>query len=128
MIRARHEEVGGHTYWVVNEPPLRGVTRGHPVHLLPIYDEYLVAYRDRDAVPHGPAVIASSALGPVNFQHAVVIAGQVEGTWRVTRHVRETAVDIVAFRRLTSTDRRLLGVVARRYERFLAAPIRLSIG
>jgi hypothetical protein len=128
MIRARHEEVGGYTYWVVNEPPLRGATRGHPVHLLPIYDEYLVAYRDRDAVPHGPAVIASSALGPVNFQHAVVIAGQVAGTWRVTRHVRDTAVDVVTFRRLTSTDRRLLGVVARRYERFLSAPVRLSIG
>ena len=42
----------GSRYWTV-DPSARGTDRDERVHLLPIYDEYLVAYRDRRAVPHG---------------------------------------------------------------------------
>ncbi len=66
-------------YWTMG-PDRSEATRGDAVHLLPIYDEYLVAYRDREAVPHGPSVIASLSGKSVNFQHALVIDGQVAGT------------------------------------------------
>src|SRR4029453_9380851 len=54
MNRAREEVIDGRTYWSIGRPPspLRGyaVTSSAEVFLLPVYDEYLVAYRDRDAV------------------------------------------------------------------------------
>lgn len=66
MIRARREDVGGRSYWTYASAP-RGAIRDGMAHLLPIYDEFLVAYRDREAVPHGPSTVASSRRGPVTF-------------------------------------------------------------
>ena len=60
MIRARCEVVNGHTYWTVGRTPA-GELRPRIAELLPIYDEYLVAYRDRVAVPHGPGTIEAGA-------------------------------------------------------------------
>ncbi len=51
MNKARREEIAGTVYWTLPQRPPR-TRRDHLVHLLPIYDEYLVAYRDRTAVPH----------------------------------------------------------------------------
>ena len=58
------------------------------MHLLPIYDEYIVAYRDREAVPH-------TRLGPERsefaiFQHALIANGQIIGTWRTASGGRGT--------------------------------------
>jgi hypothetical protein len=99
------------------------------VHLLPVYDEYLVAYRDRDAVPHGPPTIArgSGASGTVTFQHAVVIGGQVAGTWRRMQNTKTIAIDVVPMRRLTRPERHALDEATHRYERFLCAPVAVSV-
>ncbi|MGH7555378.1 MAG: winged helix DNA-binding domain-containing protein [Longimicrobiales bacterium] len=126
MIKARREEVGGHVYWTLGEPP-RGAMRNHVVHLLPIYDEYLVAYRDREAVPHGPSVVTSDSGGLLNFQHALVITGQVAGTWRATRRSGGVRIDAFPLRPLTGQERRAVGEAVHRYEGFLAAPVELSI-
>jgi len=126
MNKAGREQVGNRTYWTIGPTP-RGATRDCLVHLLPIYDEYLVAYRDREAVPHGPSVIGSGSGNPVNFQHALVIAGQVAGTWRTTRRSAAVLMDTVPLRRLTGPERRALGEAVHRYERFLGVPTELSI-
>jgi hypothetical protein len=100
--------------------------RSYLAQLLPIYDEYLVAYRDRDAVPHGPAAIASSR-GPVTFQHALVIDGQVAGTWRTSRHANGLEVRVTPMRRLTRPERRTVAAATGRCERFLSAPVAVTI-
>jgi hypothetical protein len=97
------------------------------VHLLPIYDEYLVAYRDREAVPHAVSMVKSDAGGYVTFQHAVVIAGQVAGTWKTVRNAEEITVEVVPLRRLTRPERIALAEAAARYGGFLGGPVHLSI-
>jgi hypothetical protein len=126
MIRARRQEIEGLTYWAVGREPARAA-RAHLVHLLPIYDEYLVAYRDREAVPHGPSVVASRSGGPVTFQHAVVLAGQVMGTWRVTRRPRGVLVTVAPLRRLSGEERRALEEAAHRYGEFVSVPMELEV-
>ena len=126
MNSARREDVGDRTYWTLDDAPHRHM-RGHLVHLLPIYDEYLVAYRDREAVPHGPSVVGSDGAGSVNFRHALVIAGQVAGTWRTARREGRLLAHVTQGRRLTLRERRAIGEAARRYERFLATPVELRI-
>ncbi len=123
MNKARCEEVGGRTYWTVG-PTTAGGTRGGMAHLLPIYDEYLVAYRDREAVPH---VITSRSGRFVTFQHALVIAGQVAGTWRTARNTRARAIHVIPLRRLTGGERRAIAEAVDRYGRFLGAPVSWSI-
>ena len=96
--------------------------------MLPIYDEYVVAYRDREAVPHGPPVITSSPRELVIFRHALVIAGQMVGTWRTTGTERGVRVELTPLRRITRPERAALGEAIDRYERFLAVPVEWSLG
>jgi hypothetical protein len=127
MNRARREEVDGQIYWTVGPIPA-SPARMDRVQLLPIYDEYLIAYRDRQAVPHAPSALTSASRGPVTFQHAVVIGGQIAGTWRPSRKSRAVSVEITALRRLTSAERRALGNAVDRYGRFLGTSIESSVG
>jgi len=125
MIRAKHEVVEGLKYSSV-EPNVRTATRGRSIHLLPIYDEYLVAYRDRDAVPHA-AVTVQSKKKAVIFQHALVAGGQVAGTWRIRRATSEVAVEVALLRRLSASERQRLSDAVVQHGRFLGQPISLSI-
>jgi winged helix DNA-binding protein len=126
MNKARDEVVDGRTYWTIGRTPAVATARG-TVHLLPVYDEYLVAYRDRDAVPHPASTIRSGSRGTVTFQHALVIAGQVAGTWKPGRKASGVVVDVIPLRPLTRPERRGLDETAARYGRFLDVPVSLSI-
>jgi hypothetical protein len=97
------------------------------VHLLPIYDEYLVSYRDRQAVPHGPTIVPSRSRGAVTFQHALVIGGQVAGTWRITRTAERVSLEVIPLRNLTRIERTELGLAAERYSRFLGMPVSMKV-
>ena len=124
--QAASEAVDGLTYWsVTSRAP--GSPREASAHLLPIYDEYLVAYRDRVAVPHGPSGIASASGQSVIFQHAVVIDGHIAGTWRTFRGARDLTVTVTPLRRLKRDERRTLASAAERYQRYLEVEVALTI-
>ena len=124
MNRARPRVVDGLTYYTLDgaRASRRG---GAAVHLLPVYDEYVVAYRDREAVPHWPA--ATPARGVATFQNVLVSAGQIAGTWRAGRKGTAVTVDVAPLRPLSASERRSLGATVTRYGRFLAAPVSRSV-
>lgn len=124
--RARFEVVDGLTYWTIG--PHYRVAENKAVHLLPVYDEYLVAYRDREAVPHGPSVLRSPVQEGVMFHHALIADGQVAGTWRTAKAANGLRVDVVPMRRLTKPERRALDDAVARYGRFHGVPVSLSVG
>jgi hypothetical protein len=115
MNRTRSREVDGLTYWSLTRSASRIPVPKTTVHLLPVYDEYLVAYRDHQAVPRPVYTLG-------NFQHAMVFAGQVAGTWRTIAGRTSLVVDVAAQRRLTHAERRALAQAAARYGRFLGVP------
>jgi hypothetical protein len=125
MHRARREEIGGLTYWTIGARPGRA-TRERLVQLLPIYDEFLVAYRDRQAVSHGPSRVSGSPRAFVTFRHALVIDGQVAGTWLTKRLSKAMQVEVIPMRRLTGRERRAVGETVKQYEQFLGVPVALS--
>jgi hypothetical protein len=120
MNRARPREVDGLKYWTIGRASGSAPRPRSGVHLLPIYDEYLVAYRDHRAVPR-PAY----AIG--NFLHALVIGGQVAGTWRAIPDDRGFVVAVRTLRRITAGERRGLAQAVTRYRRFLGVPVSLSV-
>ncbi len=128
MNKARCEDAGGRTYWTIGASS-RAAATDHLVHLLPVYDEYLVAYRDREAVPHGSLVINRNfrPSDSVIFQHTLVIAGHVAGTWRRTESSKSVAIDVIPTRRLTRPERRAIDEAAGRYEEFLCTPVACSV-
>jgi len=80
----------------------------YSAHFLPAFDEYLVAYKDRE----------QGLLGP-----AVIVDGRIAGTWK--RTIDKAAVTIVfsPSRALKTADRLAIASAADRYGAFVGLPV-----
>ena len=116
---ARQHAIDGIVYWSIGDLPRRQPSRAQ-VHLLPIYDEYLVAYRDLAAVPRPPATRG-------RLQPAVVIGGEIVGTWRTLRAKDGVVLQVAADRRLAEQERRALARTAERYQRFAGVTVSVAV-
>ena len=88
------------------------------VHLLPPFDEYTVAYKDRSAIVD-PAFAKRVNAGGGMLNAVVVVNGLVAGTWK--RDLRGDSVDITIspFRALTARETAALEREGARYAKFL---------
>ncbi|MBI0582619.1 MAG: AlkZ family DNA glycosylase [Methanomassiliicoccus sp.] len=118
------EEVrDGVSYWT--GPPCPGGDDDVRLHLLPPFDEYIVGYQDRSAVldrDRTKGVISSNGF----FYPAMVIDGQVRGTWRVIKERDAIKLEARSFSRLSSSDVRDMKRAAARYETFIGRPVTSS--
>jgi hypothetical protein len=119
MTGARYEAIDGHTYWT-RGPARMGGARSSLLHLLPVYDEYFVAYRDHHAVPRQTALRGT-------LSRAVVAAGYVAGTWNAVRSAGGLIVEVTPQRPLTGRERRALTKAGLRYGRFLEASVSIRV-
>ncbi len=107
------ELIDGQTYWFASTLPNAGSTP--PVALLlPAYDEYTVAYRDRRAVVD-PAYVARTSDG---LAPTVVLNGQVVGTWKRTLKGKEITSEPELFVSPSEAERTALADAISRYGRF----------
>ena len=93
------------------------------VHLLPIYDEYPLCYRDRSAAMSKHR--ASGRAGSI-FVHLVVINGLVEGFWTRALSGNEAVITVQPFRSLTRTEWAGVEREGQRHAAFLGMPVRIS--
>ena len=86
--------------------------------MLPVYDEYLVGYKDRSAA-HNPAY--DNEIKMSIFQPAIIINGKVSGTWR--RNFEKKTLNIVASAFSSFTKNQELGIYTEgdRYSNFIGA-------
>jgi len=114
-----HETVDGKEYWFDPKagrvPDATGVA-----HLLPNFDEYTVAYRDRAAIENDAGALSSI------FTNVVAIAGKVRGTWRRKVGGASLRVEVRTIGRFTSTERASIEDAGRRYGRFLERPTEVT--
>jgi winged helix DNA-binding protein len=82
--------------------------------LLPIYDEYLVAYRDRTAIAD-PGV---DTLG-----YSLVVDGRIRGTWRKTLTPGSIVLEVSPDGRIDGSTRTAVQREIRRYARFAGVPV-----
>ncbi len=118
----------GKDYWVADglKSPVPDQSRPPTVHLLPGFDEYLLGYRDRDAVidfGHAAQIVPG---GNGVFLPMVVVGGQVAGTW--TRRVKGGAVEVTVspFGDLDHVEDRVTAA-ATAYAAFLGLPLAGSV-
>jgi hypothetical protein len=102
-------------YWTAPSAPPGGSSPR--AFLLPAFDEYTVAYRDRAAVLE-PAH-ARHADGMDVLRPAIVVNGRVVGTWARALGKGSVEVGVSPFTRLGTTARRAAAAAARRYAAFL---------
>jgi hypothetical protein len=117
--RAAQETIGDLTYWTV---PSKAPAAADParLYLLPNYDEYLIAYRDRGNV----ARLLTTADAPRDFDiyaHVLVLDGGFGGTWRRTQSAGAVEIVVRPFDRLGKEQVRALSSAAKRHGEFLGA-------
>lgn len=113
MVRLEKMTVGEKVFWSIqsNEAPLRSSTTAH---LLPVYDEFFVAYKDRECV-FGPQNGKSTwdSLGP-----AIVINGVAAGTWKRTDDKK--SIEAKFSRALKKAERVAVAQATTRYAEFIS--------
>jgi hypothetical protein len=83
-------------------------------HLLPAFDEYTVAYKNRtpvcDLEPTKISEMAGGLLGPV-----VLIDGKVVGSWKIKTDEQSITTEVRSFKRLNKVDRIAIADAAEGY-------------
>lgn len=111
------ETVDGLTCWLApTGPPL---PMPEPVYLLANYDEYTVAYRDRDAYYDPALAAAAQSRAEVPFANVILVDGRVGGLWRRTLSAKSVAVEARWFVDPTPAQRRAFAEAVERYAAFL---------
>jgi hypothetical protein len=119
-----HETIEGRSYW---SPAARHSPRiSSPlVHLLPNFDEYFIGLKDRSALA---ARLKASGIKPRTTLLAgyfLAVNGQMVGGWRRTFVGRKVVVEPKPLIRLSESERRAVGVAARKLGRFLELPVEI---
>ncbi len=114
--RFERQESDGQTYWFAGELKV-GRERPRKVYLLPNYDEYGIAYRDRTAI------FDSARIPDLIFSHLIVIDGRVAGTWRRILRKDGVVLGVNTFVPLRSVEARAIRAEARRYGAFLRVDV-----
>jgi hypothetical protein len=111
------------TYWW-REPPSRPKPPAAAfAHLLPVYDEYFVAYRDRSAAApdRRPASPSTFHDNPI-FYPTVVVNGRLVSAW--TRTIGKAGTVVTAGPpAVAASIKPAIAAAAARYERFLGRPV-----
>ena len=123
--RLAQQVVNHKLYWF--DPTLRARRVKPPVvHLLPNYDEYLIAYKDHSS-SFEPAVVKALGGGKEALMaHIVVRNGKVIGGWRRTIEKARVSLKTDLLVSLTRSERSAMEAAALDYGRFLDRPIELS--
>jgi hypothetical protein len=117
------EVIDGKRYWFA--PPQRKlVPPARSACLLPTYDEYLIAYRDRSASLDSARWRAVASRDPWNAP--VVIDGRVIGGWKSSLRNGQPTITLDLPTPLKRADERLLDVALRQFGAFFELEVALA--
>ena len=120
------EAIGEQEYYYAQDQPV-GQPGSLEVFLLPPFDEYLVAYRDRSAsldAQYQPRVVPG---GNGIFNPIVVIDGRVTGLWKRTFKKDTVVMTFSPFTSWSEAQARAIAVAAERYGQFVGKTAMVEI-
>jgi winged helix DNA-binding protein len=115
------EVIDGQTYWFPSSLPT-AKEAAPTAYLLPAYDEYTVAYKDRSAVL-SPLHARRADAGYGISRPTMVIHGQVVGTWKRILKKGSVVITPSPFTSLTKAEQHAFTLAARQYGAFLGLPV-----
>lgn len=92
-------------------------TRG--VHLLPNYDEFFIAYRDRRAILDRVEGVVRLQGSAAVFGHVIEIDGQLVGGWRRVVTPQSVEVQTTYFAKINAAERKAVETQIERYKAFV---------
>jgi hypothetical protein len=111
------EVLDGRPHWFVD-----GKTTKNPVraHLLPNWDEYFIAYKNREHILAGKRL---EALSPDQYGNLVLLDGLVSGTWKRTLTTNGAALTTRLVTRTSRSDAAAVAAAVDRYGAFLGRAV-----
>ena len=121
-----HQVIESKDYWFDAEAGPAGTAAGR-AHLLPNFDEYSVAYRDRSAMvradrPFDPAFFSFGSI----LANIVTVGGVVRGAWRRTLARSGVRIEIRVLDGLGTSDTAAVAAAGRRMGRFFQLPVEIT--
>ena len=117
------QTIDGKVYWAASDGPVEPSARlnadsQRSAHLLPAYDEYNVAYKDRRPVldVDGKSQMTTWDM----LSRTVSIDGKIVGTWQTSGN--KNSVTVYAARTIKKAERLALATAVERYAMFLDVP------
>ena len=86
-------------------------------YLLPAYDEFVIAYQDRNSLLKTPQAIAKNGV----FWPLLLIGSQIKGIWKHPPRKKEISIEL--FKELNTHEIELLEQAVQAYSRFLEQPL-----
>jgi hypothetical protein len=111
----------GKEYWMGADRPESGM-QNLPTFLMPDYDEYSIAYRDRTGLTDRQDVAGISQDKPRNnaiFNHMLVVEGLIRGTWRQAQKAKSVTVEAAPYSPLNEKQKKAVATAIKRYAAFL---------
>jgi hypothetical protein len=130
--------VEGHTYWAASWAGMAqragpasaaraASAAGAATFLLPNYDEYLIAYKDRHLLrPAGGPEGHMSLKGPDTFAHPLVVDGAMVGVWRRRVSGTATRIEVVPYLPLSAAQSRAVDAAVKRLTVFIGAGVTVA--
>lgn len=118
------EELDGETHWFASDAP--EPEDAATAHLLPPFDEYLVAYSNRDAFfdpKHRKRINAGGGM----LNPCIVVDGRVVGVWRRAADRTTVTIELLAFDAITPSQHQRIEEAAQRYAGFLGLQPKLLL-
>jgi hypothetical protein len=119
------ESVGERTFWASPDGPEPERMDGPVVHLLPNYDELLIAFRDRSDAAD-PELPAPARVAQVILAHVIVRDGLVVGGWRRIDEGSSVRIEPSVLVGLGEEEQAALAVAIRRFETYLGRPVQVA--
>ena len=119
--RLTHDDIGSATYWTT---PARSPAPAVPAaaFLLPVYDEYLIAYKDRSAAADSRTASYDRSRRD-DFGNYLIIRGRFAGAWRWKFRRRDIAIRLIPYRALSKVDLQMIRRAATRLSEFAGMPV-----
>lgn len=118
--------IGGLVHWSAEGaggPSSRSVA----AFLLPNYDEYLIAYKDRAPVVDAARAANVVARSNGGFANHLLIDGRLAGSWSRSCTVSNVTIEVAPYKKLTAAQLRAVGNVADVYGEYLGLRASVSI-
>lgn len=125
--RLHSETLNGTTYWSAPTKAGKAAPAGQPtVYLLPNYDEYLNALRDRSLArdPISPAPTMATFVG---CPHQLVIDGILRGAWKRVTTARGIRLEIRPLRPFNRKELDALDRAVSRFAKFVGLPTTFAV-
>jgi hypothetical protein len=117
--------IGEQTYWSADRPSGRSKVPG--AYLLPNYDEYLIAFKDRGAVVDAGRAANVVARSNSALSNHLVLDGKLAGSWSRTLSANSVRIQVAPYQKLTPIQKRAVTAAAECYGEFLGLSTAIEI-